>query len=220
MPEGMKPFSEILNDIVPVMARDWPDGTLDELPGDLSKFMPQGFGAGPPRIRMPWGFVGQGSYYGFDAASAHPMQGAPSTAAEGGVIYFNPYAKRESLESALEVMGVRLNMKTFAVYCASSEDVKADHYLDQVRIVNDEALRLFGVTPFGINRLHPPSPITLADLVWRFVEIQTKRWDGNLTGIFGGDGDWAKDWLSFGFMVENTYWSIYRLWSRPWLATK
>ena len=43
---------------------------------------------------------------------------------------------------------------------------------------------------------------------------------GKLRGTLGGDGDWAKESLAFGFFVENTYWSVYRLWSRPWLVTK
>jgi hypothetical protein len=39
-------------------------------------------------------------------------------------------------------------------------------------------------------------------------------------GTFGGDGDWAKERLCFGVMVENSSWMAYRIWSRAWLITK
>ena len=38
--------------------------------------------------------------------------------------------------------------------------------------------------------------------------------------MFGGDGDWAKEELAFGCMVENVDLGIYRIWSRAWLVTK
>jgi hypothetical protein len=41
-----------------------------------------------------------------------------------------------------------------------------------------------------------------------------------LSGTFGGDGYWAKESLCFGFLVENNYRGVYRIWSRAWLVTK
>jgi hypothetical protein len=41
-----------------------------------------------------------------------------------------------------------------------------------------------------------------------------------LSGTFGGDGDWAQESLCFGFMIENAYHGVYRMWSRAWLITK
>ncbi|MEI9999893.1 MAG: hypothetical protein WDO13_12425 [Verrucomicrobiota bacterium] len=41
-----------------------------------------------------------------------------------------------------------------------------------------------------------------------------------LRGTFGGDGDWAKESLCFGLLVENNDLGVYRLWSRAWLVTK
>jgi hypothetical protein len=48
------------------------------------------------------------------------------------------------------------------------------------------------------------------------------RWafTDKLSGTLGGDGDWAKESLAFGFLVENSYWAVYRVWSRPRLVTK
>ena len=36
----------------------------------------------------------------------------------------------------------------------------------------------------------------------------------------GGDGDMADEVLAFGFMVENSYYGIYRIWGRAWLIKK
>ena len=67
-------------------------------------------------------------------------------------------------------------------------------------------------------------PVTIGALVHRFIELQRERWgtgfSSALRGTLGGDGDWAKESLAFGLMVENGYWGVYRLWSRPWLVTK
>jgi hypothetical protein len=221
----MKPFSEILRAVVPVLPSDWPDPQLSILPGDLSRFLSQGFGLGGPNTFAPWdtleSFTQRGNYYGFDKKEADPIRAAPTTSANGGVIYFGPTVKRPELENALSIIGIAMHETKYALFSATSIAVQSDHYLDQIRIVPDEALRLFGVSPFGIDRLHPASPITVGDLVWRFIELQIERWSrSDLGGTFGGDGDWAKEGLAFGLLVENTYWGVYRLWSRPWLITK
>jgi hypothetical protein len=219
----MKPFSEILSAVVPVLPSDWPDPQLSILPGDLSRFLPQGFGLGGPNIFAPWdtleSFTQRGNYYGFDKKETGFILAAPTTRANGGVIYFSPMVKRTELENALIIIGVEMQETKYALFSATSTAVKKDHYLDQIRIVPDQALTLFGVSPFGIDRLHPASPLTVGNLAWRFVELQIERWT-DLRGMFGGDGDWAKERLGFGFLVENTYWGVYRFWSRPWLITK
>jgi hypothetical protein len=42
----------------------------------------------------------------------------------------------------------------------------------------------------------------------------------DLYGAMGGDGDWAKEELCFGFMMENEYHGVCRIWTRAWLVTK
>lgn len=42
-----------------------------------------------------------------------------------------------------------------------------------------------------------------------------------VTGGFGGDvpavvRPWDKESLAFGFLMENQYWQVMRIWSRPW----
>ncbi len=83
---------------------------------------------------------------------------------------------------------------------------------------------LFGVerTPASAGYFRQPHP--LGEIAWQFLENQRERWgsgfSSRLSGLFGGDGDWAKEELCFGFMVENGYNAVYRLWSRAWLVTK
>lgn len=64
----------------------------------------------------------------------------------------------------------------------------------------------------------------IGDLVWTFVQSQQQVWGiyntSQLSGVMGGDGDWAKEALAFGLMVENAYHGVYRIWSRAWLVTK
>jgi hypothetical protein len=67
-------------------------------------------------------------------------------------------------------------------------------------------------------------PMPLKDALWRFIELEREIWGSGMSrqlrGLFGGDGDWAKESLCFGFLVENNDQGIYRLWSRAWLVTK
>ena len=63
--------------------------------------------------------------------------------------------------------------------------------------------------------------LTLQEAINTFLADQQERYrPGDLDGCLGGDGDWAKERLAFGFMVENAYWGIWRVWSRAWLITK
>jgi hypothetical protein len=64
----------------------------------------------------------------------------------------------------------------------------------------------------------------IAAAIEQFIAAERERWgtgmSSALRGTFGGDGDWAKESLCFGLMVENPYYGVYRVWSRAWLVTK
>jgi hypothetical protein len=70
----------------------------------------------------------------------------------------------------------------------------------------------------------PPQNSTLGDALWAFIQHQQEAlgngYSHKLEGMLGGDGDWARETLAFGFMVENAYQGVYRIWSRAWLVTK
>jgi len=50
-------------------------------------------------------------------------------------------------------------------------------------------------------------PITIGELIWRFIAEQEDRYGlgmhGALSGTFGGDGDWAREALCFGFLKSG-----------------
>ncbi len=222
----MDDFAAIFGRIIPILPPSWPDRSLDRMPGDLSQYIPQGFGLGGPTVLMPWdsleSMFDRRGFYGFDRSDTDPVRAAPATSAAGGVVYFDEDVEQNQLRSTLGLMGVELDYSDFAAFSSSSSGPKEDQYLDRLRLIRVDAIHaIFGV-PTNISVPH--GSVAIGDVVWRFIEVQRNRWTGDgadsLAGSFGGDGDWAKERLGFGFMVENSYWGIYQVWSRPWLVTK
>ncbi|MCC2113484.1 MAG: hypothetical protein KDJ16_15730, partial [Hyphomicrobiales bacterium] len=66
--------------------------------------------------------------------------------------------------------------------------------------------------------------LTIVETIQKFIELEREIWGTGysraLDGTLGGDGDWAREALAFGLLVENSFQDIYRVWSRPWLVTK
>jgi len=214
-----------------VLPPDWQarDGRIS--PGDLRHFAPEGFGNGVPLIMRPGDTLdsafGAASYYGLEGRSADPIRSAPSTLPQGGTIYFNHYDEESGLGGVLRVLAMAHDRKDYAVFFGGADNTIEQRYLDQIRIVGHAALRqLYGVSSDAISQL-PTQPLGLRDAVYAFLEHQSKKWgdprylfSSALRGTLGGDGDWAKEALAFGLMVENGYWQVFRIWSRPWLVTK
>lgn len=202
---------------------NWPERSREPRPGTLDEFAPQGFGFGAPAIITPYGGPPEGSYYGYHGPHVHPFLNAPLTESRGGTLYFDDDTTSESLSAALQLMGLR-DMKEYAAYAASSADPPRERYLDQLRIVSKWALAsLFeAASPEPL----PQQALDIAEAILGFVAAQKAKWNdkwafsAKLAGTAGGDGDWAKESLAFGFHVENTYWGVYRVWSRAWLVTK
>jgi hypothetical protein len=84
-------------------------------------------------------------------------------------------------------------------------------------------MHLFGALP-DPGYVLTTQRLNVSGLIDAFIEAQQKRWgsgmSSELRGTLNGDGDWAKERLAFGFMIENGSNGVYRLWSRPWLVTK
>jgi hypothetical protein len=200
-------------------APDWPPNCREPRPGDLQFFLPQGFGLGGPAIITPYSGPPQPSYYGFHEAQAHPFLNAPPTESASGTLYFDDNVTADELNAALGVIGV-FATKDYVAYSKSSVDPLQERYLDQVRLVSKMAL----ASMFGARRDEPTPHQTLdiPQAAAAFVAAQKAKWNdtSKLAGAAGGDGDWAKESLAFGFHVENTYWGVYRIWSRAWLVTK
>jgi hypothetical protein len=215
--------------IVPLPV-DWPGRPLPVMPGDFSHYAPDGMGLNIiPAIR-PYDSLedslNAAGYYGLSDRSLDPVRGAPLYDPDGGVIYFDADAPWASLETALSLMGVSLHEKDFVVFAGSSSDPQRDRYADQARIIQRGTLRrTYGAGP-DADALGPQSS-TVGDFIQQFMAEQKKKWNQPpyafspaMYGMFGGDGDYAKEELCFGFMVENAYLGVYRIWSRAWLVTK
>ncbi|MEK6969252.1 MAG: hypothetical protein AABW48_02385 [Nanoarchaeota archaeon] len=67
--------------------------------------------------------------------------------------------------------------------------------------------------------------LTIGEALWNFMDTEKGRFgtcfgDSRIEGKMGGDGNYAREELSFGFMLENEHHQVYRIWSRAWLVTK
>jgi len=207
-----------LGDKVWVSPPIWPNNKLDIQPGDLSQFTPYGNGV-----------------YGYqNRFGENPLTSGPSQEACGGVIYFDNSIVKADFESLMRIMEVQHRnevkpSKDFAVFTAESNQPGKDGYLVQMRIVSKFGLRfMFGALTDAEYEKFPEQELTMVEVIWSFIEQERKRWgtsfhqDGTngLRGLFGGDGNYAREELSFGFMLENDYHHVYRIWSRAWLVTK
>lgn len=182
-------------------------------PEDLLQFAPSGNGI-----------------YGYQPqAVTAPLKGAPIQEAEGGVVYFRNDITREELSTMLRLMGITQQgskpIHDYALYQAESDEPFENRYLRQARFVREFALHcLFQSHPE--DQKVEPQELDVVAQCWQFIEAERKRWgtffadSPNLAGKFGGDGNWAREELCFGLMMENAYYGIWRIWSRAWLVTK
>lgn len=202
-----------LGDKVCVSPTIWPEHKLKTQPGDLSKFAPCGNGV-----------------YGYqNHQKSDPFVGAPLQEPCGGTIYFGNGISKADFESLMRILEVQSESKNFAVFTAESNQPYDDRYLVQMRMVSRFGLRhMFEALTADEYEKFPEQKMAVAEVMWLFIEKERERWgmhfwqDGEkgLQGFFGGDGYLAREELSFGFMVENDYHHIYRIWSRAWLVTK
>jgi hypothetical protein len=220
----MRPFAEQLAAFVPLITGGEPAAEPSIDPRDFAFFLPHGMGLAAPMVVRPWdgldALAGRGSYYGFDTRTGDPIKDAPSTEPTGGVAYFDEDITAADFETLMAVFGARTRETSYFVACGSSSNPPEDHYLDQIRTMSPSALALFRfkVDP---RPAWPGTPLSIGELAHLFLKLQRERWSrSDLRGTLGGDDDWAKERLSFGFMVENASFAMYRFWSRPWLITK
>lgn len=216
MPEG---FPTGLNLTDP----DWPDGASHG-PGDADGFLPQGFLLGAPNVVFPYRGMASEDYYGAQAATGNPLTNAPLQDPCGGTVYFRT-GKADDLKALVRIMGLRSDSRNYAAFALSSADPVNDRYLDQLKLITHPALS--AIFKIDGKRLPGEQSLTIEEAVIGFVAAQREKWNHpdwafspKLRGTAGGDGDWAKESLAFGLHVENSYWGAYRIWSRPWLATK
>jgi len=215
-----------IEDRVKISPAAWPTKAAVP-PGDLTKYAPVGLGLAAPLVMNPWDDLervfARGSFYGASERSGDPIRDAPVNDAAGGVIYFDSNVDLAQVAATADLLGVRRNARDYAVFATESSDPPKDRYLAQIRIVEFGALNLFGAVP-GPGDEPWLQTLTVGELLAAFISAQLSRWgrgmSSELQGTLGGDGDWAKEKLAFGLMVENADNGVLRIWSRPWLVTK
>ena len=196
-----------LDDRFEILPASWPDDAKARsvLPGDLTQFA---VNRGPQTT---------------DLATFHPFRADPKLHGGGGVIYFDEGIERDQLTTVLGLMGVAYTMTDFAIFADCSDDPAQQDYLAQMRLVSHHALES---GYFAYQKL-PVQPASVLDVIAGFIERQREIWNpghhpfpSSLRFTRGGDGDSVKEALGYGFMVEDTEWQIYRVWSRSWLVPK
>lgn len=221
--------------IAPLLPAEWPGRNLEVMPGDLGYYVTSGFGAGASPMVRPWDKLEalgrQQDYVDLDAEDFEPILGAPTSDPAGGCVYFDDDIDSDDLSTLLRIMGVQGALRDYVLFGAESADTPEDRYLDQVRVISRGALtHLFNVPTEFVGDL--PKPVAPVEtLIQTFVSAQREKWNdpryafgSKLAGRLVGDDrvreSWARESLAFGFLVENQYWQVMRIWSRPWLMTR
>ncbi|MEX0910357.1 MAG: hypothetical protein WDZ73_01220 [Candidatus Paceibacterota bacterium] len=186
-------------------------------PADLNQFAPHGNGV-----------------YGYQEGMTNPFKTAPPQDDIGGLLHFGNRVSREDFNSLMSITGVcpqwvkknGRECRDYAVFYQESENPSRDGYLAQMRIVSKFALRyMFDFITEAEYAAFDDQELSKSDALWSFMENERSKYgthfgSAKLDGKFGGDGDFAQEELCFGFMVENNYYRVYRIWSRAWLVTK
>jgi hypothetical protein len=203
-----------------------PDGPIQLSPPALTE-QPQMFKKlfGEPSDLSHFGRKDDGRY-GLDQDGANPFELADGREPAGGVVFFGA-CTQEDFVALLRLLDVRINVREYWLFHIESDAPEQDGYLEQARVVDRFGLRyLFHVLKSEGYEQFPKQPVTLSEILWAFICDQNLKWGNGegysdaLTDMFCEDGDDAKRQLSFGFMVENSYHKVYRIWSRAWLLTK
>jgi hypothetical protein len=186
-----------------------PGKNISVQPGDLSKFAPYGNGV-----------------YGHQKNTFEPIKGDPLQEESGGFVYFGNGLSKKEFKGFLNMMNVNLEHKDYAAFIAESKNPIEDRYFKQMRITSSFALRfMFNAINDEECEKFPEQKLSVEEALWAFIESEKEKYgtffgNSKIAGKFGGDGNYAQEELSFGFMVENSYHNIYRIWSRAWLVTK
>ena len=153
-----------------------------------------------------------------------PLLSAPLTQAAGGTIYFSA-GSHHDLKAVFRLMEVLRDRRDFLAIASHSNLPIHSRYLDQLWIIwSPTAKDVFGLSD---DDLPSEQDLSIEEALLGFVDRQIDKWiepgrlySSRLDGSIGGDGEYAREALGFGFTVEDPFGCVYRIWSRPWVVLK
>lgn len=160
-------------------------------------------------VALPYGVYTSST----DEQPVNPIKAAPLYEPNGGFVFFGCPVQQDDFFGLCRVLGIpSVRAGEYAATIVRADDPLEEGYLFQMRLSRREVDR-------------PQQELTMAEAMFAFIENQQEEWgtsftDHRLRGAAGGDGDFAKEELAFGLMIENDSFGIYRIWSRAWLVTK
>jgi len=193
----MTDLNKLINFSPPV----WPGKEdLTPQPGDLTKFMANGYDCDED-------FFGE--------QKNNPFTRMPSAEDVGGAICFKSsvYRKdKKAFMTFMEALGM-WNNKQFAAF--KEERSNYSHTCaKQMRLVSNFALQYaFKIIEEKEYKSFPEQRITMAEAFWSFLQEETRGCDFP-KNISPGQAIITVIPPSIGIMVENSYYGIFRIWSR------
>ena len=218
--QNITPSSRLVGgETVYVLPDDWPGGNSDAAVL-FRGYYPRGVGDGEA-VLSPWSGEGappRTQTRGWQPHGGDPIRNSPLTDDSGGVVYFRAHAGEQDMKAMFDVLGINSGEHDYAVIWESSESPQETAYVASLRVLTHRALeRIDRSAVAGL----PRQPMTVETLLLRFVSEQLQNWDTRVVSHqMKVDGDSTKALPSFGLLVENSRLGVYRVWSRPWLASK
>lgn len=199
--------------------------TVPVQPGDLGRFAPMGrgrIGPVPPDLDDFGPALGNPDLFSLTAHHSHPVLNSPITEPTGGTLYLDGEPAAADLASALRLLGVPTDATDYAAFVLSASKPAEERYMTQLRIVRRVALSaLYDALSETELRSFPRQPLTVGGLMGKFIETEQQIWgtgiSPKLEELFSTPKQRFRAALSFGLMIENAFYGVYRLWSRAWL---
>lgn len=149
----------------------------------------------------------------------------------GGLIFFDDSDfSPVRLEKTLEILGMihPRPVKEYSAYILHSTSPLKDGYLTQLRIVSAYALKYYYKAD---AKKQTKQKVDIHSMIRGFIEHEKARYgyvelergmlNPTLYEKIGASGDEEGMFgLGFGLLVENSYYQIYRVWSRPVFYSK
>jgi len=191
-----------LNKLIKFSPPVWPGKEdLTPQPGDLTKFMANGY-----YLRDD-----------FFEEKENPFARMPSSQCAGGAICFDSEVYRKDKKAFITFMKA-LGMwecKRFVAFIEEKEGSTGVFLSRQMRIVSDFALQ-YAFKTIGEKeyKSFPEQKVTMAEAFWSFLQEETEGCDAPKDVSSKKTIMLMRIPPSIGIMVENSYYQIYRIWSR------